>query len=560
MTESTFRVAAALTSRYQIERELGRGGTATVYLAQDLRHNRRVAVKVLYPELAASLGAERFLREVEIAASLTHPHILPLYDSGRAPASDEDGLLYYVMPYVEGESLRHRLRREIQMPVEEAVRVAREVASALSYAHQHGIVHRDIKPENILLEGEHAVVADFGVARAIETASSERLTETGLAVGTASYMSPEQASGTGRVDGRSDIYSLGCVLFEMLAGEPPFAGGTQQAIVAKHMQAPVPDLRVVRPAVTPRLRKVVLTALAKVPADRFATAEKFADGLDGAMSEAHAPSRIKTAIALGMGAILALALGTWVLRGYLGANETGYTEADRGPRRIAVLYFDNQSADSALGPVADGITEELIYELSGVDEFRVISRNGVAPYRGRRVPVDSLVARLGANTIVDGSVQRWGDRVRVRVQLIDARSDTYLDSLSMELPLAQASGSVRILAQEMAARLRRDMGREARVQTAVLGTSNKTAQNLARRAQRLSEDAREIAESPHVEDLGTARESLSRADSLLVLAQTADPKWLHPRIARGWIMAQAAELETGEARVAALRRGLALAE
>jgi len=550
-------VSAALAGRYLVERELGRGGTATVYLAQDLRHGRRVAVKVLYPELAASLGPERFLREVEIAASLTHPHILPLYDSG-----ESDGLLYYVMPYVEGESLRHRLRREIQMPVEEAVRIAREITEALSYAHQHGIVHRDIKPENILLEGDHAVVADFGVARAIETASSDRLTETGLAVGTATYMSPEQAGGGVRVDGRSDIYSLGCVLFEMLAGEPPFAGRSPQAIIAKHMQAPVPDLLVVRPAVTARLRKVVLTALAKVPADRFATAEKLADALESAGGEATAPFSLRTAIVAGLGAVLALGLGTWAVRGARGGRASGDAApgVTMGPRRIAVLYFDNQSGDSALSPVADGITEELIYELSGVNAFRVISRNGVAPYRGRRVPVDSLVARLGVNTVVDGSVQRWGDRLRVRVQLIDARSDTYLDSLSTELPIAEASDSERSLAQEMAARLRRAMGREARLDGAALGTTSKTAQEMARRAQRESEDARAIGESPHVEDLGTAREALSRADSFLVLAQAADPKWLHPRIARGWVMAQFADLQTGQARIAALQRALGLAE
>jgi serine/threonine-protein kinase len=557
LTESTSRVVAALADRYQIERELGRGGTATVYLAQDLRHARRVAIKVLYPELAASLGAERFLREVEIAAGLSHPNILPLYDSG-----ESDGLLYYVMPYIEGESLRHRLRREIQMPVEEATRIARDAAAALSFAHRHGIVHRDIKPENILLEGERAVVADFGVARAIETASSERLTETGLAVGTATYMSPEQAAGSGRVDGRSDVYSLGCVLFEMLAGEPPFAGGTQQAIIAKHMQAAVPDLRVVRPSVTRRLRKVILTALAKVPADRYATADDLGRALTSAASERRRPTAPRVAALLGLGALCAVGLGLWMVRGDMAGHGDGASTRDHfsGPRKIAVLYFDNQSGDSALGQIADGITEELIYELSGVNGFRVVSRNGVAPYRGRRVPVDSLVARIGVNTLIDGSIQRWGDHLRVRVQLIDARSDTYQDSLSRELPMAQASDSVRVVAQEIAARLRRQMGQEIRLEDAGLGTASATARELARRAQREREDARSIAESPHVEDLGTAHEALSRADSFLVLAQVADPDWPHPRVARGWIMADQAALTTSEARVAWLKRALALAE
>ena len=549
MPDPSARAIAALAERYRIERELGRGGTATVYLAHDLRHGRPVAIKVLYPELAASLGTERFLREIAIAAGLSHPHILPLYESGEA-----GGLLYYVMPYLEGESLRHRLRREVQMPVEEAVRIAREVAEALAYAHRHGIVHRDIKPENILLDGERAVVADFGVARAIETASTDRLTETGLAVGTVTYMSPEQATGTARVDGRSDIYSLGCVLYEMLAGEPPFTGGTPQAVTAKHMQSALPDLRIVRPSVEPRLHKVVRTTLAKVPADRYASAEQLLAALASA-GATREPFGIRSAVLGALAAVLALAIGAWMLR----ARPSG-GEDKAGSPRVAVLYFDNQSGDSSLDQVADGITEELIYELSGVNAFRVVSRNGVAPFRGRRVPVDSLVARLRVTTVVDGSVQRWGDRLRLRVQLIDALSDTYLDSLSTELPVAEATGSERALAQQMAARIRRDMGRQVRLVSAGLGTRSTRAQELARRAQREREDARAIAESPDVEDFGTARDALRRADSLLVLAQAADPEWPHARIARGWVIADYATLETGEARVGALRRALTVAD
>ena len=228
MTGVVDRLRAALADRYTIERELGSGGMATVYLAHDLKHHRKVALKLLRPELAAVIGADRFLREIKIAAGLTNPHILPLHDSGRA-----DGFLYYVMPFVEGESLRDRLSREKQLPVEHAVRIAREVALALSYAHDHSVVHRDIKPENILLSGHEAVVADFGIARAVTAAGSDRLTETGLSLGTPQYMSPEQASGESEIDGRSDVYSLGCVLFEMLAGVTPHTGPTVQAIMAK---------------------------------------------------------------------------------------------------------------------------------------------------------------------------------------------------------------------------------------------------------------------------------------------------------------------------------------
>src|SRR5438309_6734610 len=258
------RLQSAVGDAYHIERELGRGGMATVYLAQDLKHHRPVAIKVLNPELAGALGPERFLREIEIAARLNHPHILALIDSGEA-----DGFLYYVMPYVEGESLRERLKREGQLPLEEALRIAREVASALSHAHSHDVVHRDIKPENILISGGEAVVADFGIARAIVAAGAETLTDTGLAVGTPGYMSPEHATGAMRLDGLSDVYSLGCVLYEMLAGHPPFLGTTAQEILARHSLDAVPPLRTIRPELPPALERVVLKALAKSPVDRW---------------------------------------------------------------------------------------------------------------------------------------------------------------------------------------------------------------------------------------------------------------------------------------------------
>jgi eukaryotic-like serine/threonine-protein kinase len=557
LTELASRVATALADRYRIEGELGRGGTATVFLAHDLRHGRRVAVKVLYPELAASLGPDRFLREVQIAASLTHPHILPLYDSGEA-----DGFLYYVMPYVEGETLRHRLRREIQMPVDEALRIAREVAEALGYAHQQGIVHRDIKPENILLERDRAVVADFGVARAIETAASERLTETGLAVGTAVYMSPEQAGGTGRVDGRSDIYSLGCVLFEMLAGEPPFGGGTPQAVIAKHMQAPVPDLRVVRSTVSATLQRVVTTALAKVPADRFATAEELAAALDAAAFTRDSLPRPRRSIAAGL-TVGIVAAAAFLLQ-WTGENRAdgrkGTPVSDAGRPRIAVPYFEDLSPDSSLRSLADGITEELIYQLSGVNAFRVISRSGVQAYRGRRVPLDSMVATLGVNTVVEGSVQRWGSRLRVRVQLLDARSGTYVDSLSVTRPLADSDTIDTGVAQELAAGLRRRMGREARLRGFAIGRESQPARELLLRARRDREDAAIMAESPHAADARTAIATLERADSTLAMAAAADSEWIRPLIERGWVARDRASLLTGADRIAAARSGLQFAD
>jgi Tol biopolymer transport system component len=265
----------ALRDRYVVERELGPGGMATVYLAQDVRHDREVALKVLRPELAAVIGAERFLAEIKVTAHLQHPHILPLFDSGAA-----DGFLFYVMPYVEGESLRERLNRDKQLPVEDAVRIAREVASALDYAHRHHVVHRDIKPENILLHDEQALVADFGIALAVSAAGGTRMTETGMSLGTPHYMSPEQAMGEREVTAKSDVYALGCVLYEMLVGEPPFTGPTAQAIIARVVTEEPRSITIQRKTVPAHVEVAVLRALAKLPADRFATAALFAEALD----------------------------------------------------------------------------------------------------------------------------------------------------------------------------------------------------------------------------------------------------------------------------------------
>jgi serine/threonine-protein kinase len=274
MTASTERLRAGLAGRYRIEQELGQGGMATVYLARDVRHDRDVAIKVLHPDLGAALGGERFLSEIRTTARLQHPHILPLLDSGVA-----DGLLYYVMPYLKGETLRARLDRERQLPIDDALRIAREVADALSAAHALGIVHRDIKPENILLQGGHALVADFGIALAVQQAGGQRMTQTGLSLGTPQYMSPEQAMGERSVDARSDVYSLGAVMYEMLVGEPPFSGPTVQTIVAKVMTERPTAPTALRDTVPPSMERAILKALAKLPADRFATADRFAEAL-----------------------------------------------------------------------------------------------------------------------------------------------------------------------------------------------------------------------------------------------------------------------------------------
>src|SRR5688500_97129 len=282
MMQTVERLGAALAGRYRIERELGAGGMATVYLAHDLRHEREVAIKVLHPDLGAALGGDRFLSEIKTTARLQHPHILPLLDSGEA-----DGLLFYVMPYVRGETLRTRLERERQLPIDAALRIAREVADALGAAHAIGIIHRDIKPENILLQGGHALVADFGIALAVQHAGGARMTQTGLSLGTPQYMSPEQAMGERGIEARSDIYALGAVTYEMLTGDPPFTGSSVQAIVAKVLSERPTPLRTLRDTVPIPVEQAVLTALAKLPADRFASAAAFAAALPTAALSLH---------------------------------------------------------------------------------------------------------------------------------------------------------------------------------------------------------------------------------------------------------------------------------
>jgi serine/threonine-protein kinase len=392
---------------------------ATVWLARDLRHERPVALKVLRLELGAVLGAERFLREIRLTANLQHPHILPLLDSGEAA-----GQLFYVMPYVEGESLRQRLTLEGQLPVPEALRLTGEVAEALDYAHQLGIIHRDIKPENILLSRGHALVADFGIALAVSQAGAGRLTETGLSLGTPAYMSPEQAMADRRLDGRSDQYSLACVLYEMLAGEPPFTGTTAQAIMARHALNAVPSMRTVRSSVPEPVERVVLRALGKVPADRYATAREFADSLARAVSpQAVTPEpRRARARFLGLFGVASVVVVTlWWTAG--GADRlTGAGRAAGGPvRRVAILSFANLSPDTADAYLARGIGEEIGSRLGDFPELVVASRSSVE--RLERTGAVELLDRaraLGFGYLVEGSVRRAGERVRVSVRLVEA--------------------------------------------------------------------------------------------------------------------------------------------
>jgi serine/threonine-protein kinase len=425
--------SAAVAERYRLERELGAGGMATVYLARDLRHDRWVALKVMHAWLGAAVGSERFLREIRILAQLQHPHILSLHDSGEA-----GGLLYYVMPYVEGESLRDRLNREPQLPWEEALGIAREVADALAYAHRHDVVHRDIKPENILISSEPgavetrglALVADFGIARAVSAADGSTLTQAGVAVGTAAYMSPEQCAAEGIVDGRADTYSLGCVLYEMLAGHPPFQGSTTQAVLARHMLDPVPPLRTIRPDLSEAVERTVMKALAKAPADRFPSATGFITALTQASSP-PGPTRRATRLTLwSAGGLVALMAG-YALLSRSSPPAAGSSSLD-STRSIAVLAFSNVGGDSANEPFSDGIADELTTALGKIEGFSVAARTSAFSFKGRGVAAQEIGRQLGVRYVVDGAVRRAENRLRVRATLIDVASGKELWSDTFE--------------------------------------------------------------------------------------------------------------------------------
>jgi eukaryotic-like serine/threonine-protein kinase len=391
----------SLDTRYTIQHEIGHGGMAVVYLAQDRRHERTVALKVLQPRFSEALGADRFLREIKVAARMHHPHLLPLYDSGEA-----GGLLYYVTPYVEGGSLRQRLTQEGRLRPAEALRLGREIADALDYAHRSDVVHRDIKPENILLDAGHAIVADFGVARAVSAAADSGLTQTGMLLGTPAYMSPEQAGGES-LDGRSDVYSLGCVLYEMLVGQPPFPGASPIALLVARCTSAAPTVRSSGVSVPAAVEHLVVRALAQYREHRFQSAAELALALGAAEQE--------------------LAYGT---------PTPGATQPVSRVAALAVLPFVNMSADTENEFFSDGITEELINALSRVKGLRVTSRTSAFAYKGRDLDVREIGQKLNVSAVLEGSVRRAGNRLRVTAQLINAADGYHLWSESYDRQMA----------------------------------------------------------------------------------------------------------------------------
>jgi TolB-like protein/tRNA A-37 threonylcarbamoyl transferase component Bud32 len=574
MTDPLESLRSALEGRYDVQRLIGQGGMATVYLAEDCRHGRSVAIKVLRPELAVSIGADRFLREIRVAAQLQHPNILALYDSGEAA-----GFLYYVMPFVQGESLRGLLDRETQLSLPDAIQITCDIADALYCAHTHHVIHRDIKPENILLQDGRPLVADFGIARAVKEAGGDKLTETGMAVGTPHYMSPEQGLGGERIDGRTDQYSLACMLYEMLVGQPPFHGPNAMAILARHSMETVPSLQVVRNSVPDEIEDAIMRALEKTPADRFPTVRDFADALaavdlgpsarrtssrsmrarrstpqavrrrSGAVVAAEPvsiPARVLSfarprgkgfwagAVALVLMAVALPAWWIWLRPGAASSSTAGFS-----PNRIAVMYFENRGGQDSLGYVADGLTEALIRELSQVKTLQVISRNGVSPYKKTNVASDSVARALKVGTLVTGDIAQSADRLRVNVSLINAASGTEIGSKTLERPRQEIFALQDDLAKEVAIFLRQRLGQEVEVQRRRERTTSAIAWEQLQKA---DQEATGVDALVTAGDVSAATRQLARADALLSQAETADPRWVTPITQRGWLAYREARL------------------
>lgn len=459
MDHETNAIREALPNRFKILKEIGRGGMATVYLAEEQHPKRTVAIKVLNAEFGARLGRERFVREVEMLSNLNHPHIVPIFAAGEA-----QGLLYYVMPYQEGETLRERIHREGQLPIDFALQIARDTAGALQYAHGKNVVHRDIKPENILISDQQAVVADFGIARAISAAVGSDLTETGLSVGTPYYMSPEQASLGESLDGRADIYSVGCVLYEMLAGEPPFTGRTAQAVMARHAVDPVPRLRTVRDSVPVEVEAAIQKALAKSPIDRYQTAGEFAEALKTAGAMVHLDATTPTESvpsfpalprrrATRWGAVVALLAIVLVVAGVVsrfGPAPTVPALADFVYQdSVAVLPFVQVGGGDEFKHLSQGLTYEITSQLAQFGRLKVTARTSVMALAGTGLTAPQMADSFGVRYLLEGSVQPSGNQVRVTAELVEARTGTILWSDQYQRELTDVLMVQKYIAREV---------------------------------------------------------------------------------------------------------------
>jgi TolB-like protein/tetratricopeptide (TPR) repeat protein len=547
MPETLRVLRDSLAGRYSIERELGRGGMATVYLARDVQHDRPVALKVLEPELAASLGAERFQREIKLAARLQHPHILSVYDSGRAGE-----LLWFTMPFVEGESLRDRLTRETQLPIEDAVRICREAALALDYAHRQGVVHRDIKPENILLSDGQALVADFGIAVAL--GGGGQLTQTGMAIGTPQYMSPEQATGERSLDGRTDVYSLACVLYEMLAGEPPFSGPNSQAIVARLMSEAPRSLTAVRPAVSPALAGVISKAMSRTAADRYATAGEFAKSLEGTVSGQIPAAAVGPRPA--RWAWMAAAASIVVVAGILAlVSQRRGARADDNIQRVAVLPFEN-AGGAEDEYFADGVTDEVRSKLAAIPGLQVTARASTRQYKRTAKAPREIGRELEVQYLLTGTV-RWSkasgrNRVRVTPELIQVSNAATRWSEPFDTVLSDVFEVQASIASRVAQALNVAIGAPAKARLAERPTSNIDAYDEFLKGE-------QITQSVGVSDVRILTAGLPHYERAVALDSNFYQAWSAIARSQAIIMGSGPTVEGVERSRIAAERALALA-
>lgn len=557
------RLSQALDGRYRLEEEIGRGGMAVVYRARDLRHARDVAFKVLLPQIAAAVGPDRFLREIELAAGLTHPSILPVFDSGQV-----DEFLYFVMPFVDGETLGDRLARQEQIPLGEALRIVSEVADGLDYAHREGVVHRDVKPGNVLLTGDRAWIADFGVALPIGPEAAEHLTSTGLAIGTPAYMSPEQAAGQRSIDGRSDVYGLGCVLYEILAGTHPFEGPTPQSILVRRLSEDPAPIRSVRKEIPPSVERALARAMARDPDDRYQTAADFRDALSPAAGLGDSLGSVGRRIThrtrslflphpvavpiVAMLAVGALAAAAWWFgpgRPAAGGPGTvGDTEGIPPSVSVAVLLPRTPAPDEDLSGYGEALASELIHRLGTIDGIETRSVRAVLPYQTTFASPDSIGRALGVDYLVESTLLGSADSLRFSLSLVEASTGNVLDESRHDAARGQVLALVDSVTSEVAFSLRQQLGREFRVRELQAQTDDAEAWLLVREAEterRRAVDAAALGGENRVRALAL----LDRSDSLLTFAESLDPQWAEPHLQRGWNRVERALAEGEEARV-----------